>query len=85
MMPPSSDSFFARPAGEEPPTPWRWLCLDAQGREVDPPEIPQGFPTQAEAESWIGESWRELLESGVEQVTLLEGDREVYGAMSLRP
>lgn len=43
------------------------------------------FPTQGEAEAWIGESWQELLESGVDAVTLFEGDREVYGPMSLRP
>ena len=29
-------------------------------------------------------TWRELLSAGVEQVTLLDGDREVYGPMSLR-
>jgi hypothetical protein len=27
--------------------------------------------------------WRELLEDGVDAVTLLEGDRVVYGPMSL--
>ena len=42
-----------------------------------------GFPSQSDAESWIGEVWRDLLEDGVEQVTLFEGDREVYGPMSL--
>ena len=41
------------------------------------------FPTQADAESWIGEAWRELLDQGVDQVRLFEGDREVYGPMSL--
>ncbi len=43
------------------------------------------FPTQADAESWIGEAWRDLLERGVDQVRLFEGDREVYGPMSLHP
>ena len=43
-----------------------------------------GFPSRSEAESWIGEAWSDLLEEGVERVTLLEGDREVYGPMSLR-
>ena len=27
--------------------------------------------------------WRDLVEDGVDQVTLFEGDREVYGPMSL--
>jgi len=46
---------------------------------------PGTFPSQAEAESFIGESWRELLDAGVEQVSLFEGDRKIYGPMSLRP
>ena len=43
------------------------------------------FSTQADAESWIGENWQQLLEGGVDQVSLLEGDRVVYGGMSLHP
>ena len=46
--------------------------------------VSQTFPSQADAETWLGESWRDLLDEGVEQVTLLEGQREVYGPMSLR-
>ena len=34
---------------------------------------------------WLGESWRSLFASGVEQVSLLEDGRVVYGPMSLRP
>lgn len=43
------------------------------------------FPTQSDAESWIGETWRQLLDAGVDQVSLLEGDRVVYGPMGLHP
>ncbi|HEY6796965.1 MAG TPA: hypothetical protein VI248_20020 [Kineosporiaceae bacterium] len=43
------------------------------------------FPSQADAESWVGESWRELLSAGVEQVSLLRDGEVVYAAMSLRP
>ncbi len=43
------------------------------------------FPSQSDAESWIGETWADLLAQGVEQVHLLEGDRVVYGPMGLRP
>lgn len=46
---------------------------------------PATFPSQAEAESFIGEAWRELLDAGVEQVSLFEGERKIYGPMSLRP
>ncbi len=41
------------------------------------------FPNQSDAESWLGETWRELREQGVSSVTLLEDTREVYGPMSL--
>jgi hypothetical protein len=63
---------------------WRYEALDGSG--VVAAGLPQErFPTQADAESWIGESWRELLDGGVDQVSLLEGDRVVYGPMSLHP
>lgn len=45
----------------------------------------QGFPSQADAESWVGESWRELSAAGVESVSLLRDGTVVYGPMSLRP
>jgi hypothetical protein len=43
------------------------------------------FPGQGEAEAWLGETWRELLDDGVESVTLFEDGRAVYGPMSLAP
>lgn len=66
---------------------WTWRYEGADGAVVSSPAgaITEGFPTQADAESWIGESWRDLLDAGIEQVTLLEGEREVYGPMGLRP
>jgi hypothetical protein len=65
---------------------WVWRYENADGKAVEPPGAPTGdtFPTQADAETWIGETWRELLEAGVDAVTLLEDGREVYGPMSLR-
>jgi hypothetical protein len=42
------------------------------------------FPSQAEAEAWLGESWRELYDVGARSVTLTEAGREVY-TMSLEP
>jgi hypothetical protein len=64
---------------------WNWKYTDASGAEVVSPLGDQGFPTQADAETWVGETWQELLDGGVEAVTLCEGDREVYGPMGLRP
>jgi hypothetical protein len=66
---------------------WWWRLLDDAGREV--PSAREGgpprFTSQGDAESWVGECWRELLDDGVGSVVLLEGEREVYGPMSLAP
>ncbi len=64
---------------------WTWELFDAQRQPV--PSVPAGgsFPSQSEAESWLGEEWRPLLEAGVDAVTLREGDTVVYGPMSLQP
>ena len=65
---------------------WRWRLEDSSGAEVSGAEgSGQTFPSQSDAESWIGEVWQDLLEDGVDAVTLFEGDREVYGPMSLHP
>ncbi len=66
---------------------WTWRYESADGAPVDPANAPtaESFPTQGDAETWLGENWRELLSAGVHQVTLLDGDREVYGPMGLHP
>jgi hypothetical protein len=64
---------------------WTWRYENASGEVVTPAGVsaPAAFPSQGDAESWLGETWRELLDAGVARVTLLEGDRAVYGPMSL--
>lgn len=42
----------------------------------------ESFGSQSEAESWVGETWRELLDAGVHTVTLMNDGASVY-AMSL--
>ena len=66
---------------------WSWRYESADGEPVSPTDVPpaETFPTQSDAESWLGEEWRTLLASGVARVTLLEGDRVAYGPMSLDP
>ena len=65
---------------------FRWTYLDADGTPVRPQMAPASdFPTQTDAESWIGETWRELAEAGVDSVVLWEGEDEIYGPMSLKP
>jgi hypothetical protein len=44
---------------------------------------PEEFTTQGDAESWLGEVWKELVKGGADQVVLYEGDTRVYGPMSL--
>jgi hypothetical protein len=60
---------------------FRWRYLDAAGEQVDGPD--QQFDDQQEAEDWFSAGWRTLRESGVDAVTLLDDDTEVYGPMSL--
>lgn len=64
---------------------WTWRMETADGKPAGAGLLPQSFPAQGDAESWMGESWRSLLEAGVDQVTLLEDDAVVYGPMSLHP
>ncbi len=64
---------------------WRWRLLDASGAETTLVSGTTVFPSQSDAETWVGEQWRDLLHAGVEAVTLVDGDRVVYGPMSLRP
>ena len=67
-----------------PATTWTWRFEDAEGREVEVAEAGASFPTQADAESWIGESWRGLRERGVDAVRLLADGEQAYGPLSLR-
>jgi hypothetical protein len=61
---------------------WTWRYdPDVAAPDLASPE----FPSQADAESWVGETWRELLDAGVGSVTLLEDGEPVYGPMDLRP
>ena len=77
-----------RPA-PQPDQPWHWRLEDASGAEVTLPDDlaqeygGQTFPSQADAESWVGEVYPDLADAGVAAVTLFEVDRLVYGPMSL--
>ena len=84
MSLPELPSSFRQPAPAE--RSWWWRLLDALGGEVAVSEeyADQRFASQGDAETWVGEVWRELAAEGVDSVVLLEHDREVYGPMSLR-
>ncbi|MBX6388289.1 MAG: hypothetical protein IRZ08_04675 [Frankia sp.] len=64
---------------------WRYEGDDGSTLTVNGATGSESFPSQGDAETWIGENWRELLEAGVAQVTLFEDGRRVYGPMGLRP
>jgi hypothetical protein len=65
---------------------WHWRLEDASGATIDAAslgvEVP-GTDNQGDAESWLGENWRDLLDRGVATVTLFDGETEVYGPMGL--
>jgi hypothetical protein len=54
---------------------WRLTPADRTGEDTTPPS---SFPSQSDAESWLGESWRELAAAGVETATLVEGQKVLY-------
>jgi hypothetical protein len=65
---------------------WTWQFENEDGTAVSSRGLPkETFGSQGDAESWLGEHWRSLLDSGVEQVTLLDEGKAEYGPMSLRP
>ena len=64
---------------------WRTDRPASGGRGGAAKPIGTEHPSQGEAESWLGETYPELLASGVLAVSLYEGDRRVYGPMSLEP
>ncbi len=80
---PDQPSTFRQPSPAE--RPWWWRLENAGGDEVavEGELAGQRFASQADAESWVGEIWSDLAAEGVDAVTLFEGDRQVYGPMSL--
>ena len=57
---------------------WVWRYLDGPGGTSE------DFPSQSDAETWLGEEWRALLDEGVTEVELAEDGRVEY-RMPLTP
>ncbi len=55
---------------------WTWRYDGADMRDDVP--VPGEFTSQADAETWVGETWRELADAGVTSVTLLDDGNVVY-------
>ena len=72
---------------------WHWQAAAKRGAGKPDSAQPrwaelgldQRFPSQGDAESWLGEIYPDLMEAGVDSVTLYEEDRLVYGPMRLEP
>jgi hypothetical protein len=65
---------------------WTWQFEKADGTAAAARSLPkETFGSQGDAETWLGEQWRNLLDAGVDQVSLLEDGRCEYGPMSLHP
>jgi peptide subunit release factor 1 (eRF1) len=61
---------------------WTWRYEDAEGKAVEGPS--EAFSSQSDAESWLGQTWRDLLAAGAVRAVLVEEDRVEY-QMSLLP
>lgn len=61
---------------------WSWQYEDAEGAPMEGPD--ETFASQADAESWLGQAWRDLVAAGAASATLTEDDRVEY-KMSLAP
>lgn len=69
---------------------WYWDAELVAGAELRDDDlvgagIGRRFDDQAAAEAWLTESYLGLSDLGVDQVSLYEEDRLVYGPMSLQP
>jgi hypothetical protein len=61
---------------------WTWRLESVDGTALRDPASPL-HGSQSDAESWLGEHWRELADAGVAQATLFDAGTDVYGPMSL--
>lgn len=61
---------------------WTWKLEDVDGNAIESPDSDLG--SQGDAESWLGERWREFADQGATAAILLEDGRQVY-RMELSP
>jgi hypothetical protein len=63
---------------------WIWRLEASDGRVItDSGFANTSHANQSDAETWLGETWCELADAGVSQVTLFEDDGLIYGPMPL--
>jgi hypothetical protein len=61
---------------------WSWRYEAADGNPVNGPN--EVFSSQADAESWLGQTWRDRVSEGASTAVLVEDDRVEY-RMGLNP
>ena len=61
---------------------WTWRAEGTDSAPLSVPAMPS-HPTQSDAETWLGESWRDLAAAGVAQVSLYSDGELIYGPMPL--
>lgn len=74
---------------------WTWTYAQADGSDVPPPpgdgrrvrprQPTEGFSARVDAETWIGESWRALVASGVQTATLHRDGARTGAPLALAP
>jgi hypothetical protein len=56
---------------------WTWKLEDADGNAIETPDSGD-LSSQGDAESWLGERWREFASEGAALAELQEDGRTVY-------
>jgi len=62
---------------------WEWALDDAEGNRLERPVSPV-FGNQYDAETWLGENWRELARQDVVTARLLHDGTQAAAAVALR-
>jgi hypothetical protein len=60
---------------------WTWRYQNELGQPVELTDIDgigEVHQSQSDAETWLGEHWRELFDAGVTEVSLIEDERVEY-------
>lgn len=65
---------------------WRWVSGDVpDAAAAAEAGLGEEFGRRDEAEAWLGRHYEDLLDAGVTEVTLMDGDRIANDPMSLLP
>lgn len=64
------------------PSVWGWELLDGDERSMRRPTSPT-FTSRFDAESWLGENWRQLAEQGVAAARLMHDGEQVAPPLPL--